>query len=140
MVPQGRISRDPVGLHILVCVATNTVNPVLTRGFINSRQLLRHFDLHGVDFGAQNEQEYVALADEFLGGNCRPGVHECNRRNGEIVRYSPLTEEFGVLADGGFILTYFKPRPCHTLPHWEPKVNCHDAPDNLTYFRRECSQ
>ncbi len=68
-------------------------------------------------------------------------VEECSRKSSnEVLRFDPATQEFGILATNSVIVTYFKPRPCATLPHWEPKVNCHGERDNLTYFRRECSQ
>ncbi len=69
-----------------------------TNGFVDQASLMDHFSQHGWDFNAADEQEYQALADRFLGGSKAPGTDECTRfRNGDIIRYNHLTEEFGVL-------------------------------------------
>jgi filamentous hemagglutinin len=109
--------------------------------FRNPRELARHHALHQNDFGAVTEAEYEAKAEAFMRGPKPSQVEECTRTSSnEILRFNPATQEFGILTVERVIVTYFKPRPCATLPHWEPKVNCHGERDNLTYFRKECTQ
>lgn len=43
--------------------------------------------------------------------------------NGDIVRYNPGTDEFGVVSSGGSICTYYKPDPA-----------VHVKSSNLDYF------
>lgn len=86
------------------------------------------------------EAEYEAKVIAFLGGDRPPGIEECRRESsGDLVRFNPMTQEYGVANQERFVLTYFKPRPCASIPHWLPKVNCHGEKDNMEYFRRECS-
>lgn len=51
------------------------------------------------------------------------GVLEKVRSNGDIVRYNPSTDEFGVVSSGGSIRTYYKPGP-----------TVHGKDSNLEYF------
>ena len=64
-------------------------------------------------------------------------MHECRRKKGDVLRYDPTTEEFGVVSSAGIIRTYFKPIPCASLP---PMIrhNCHGLPSNIEYFKTEC--
>jgi pyocin large subunit-like protein len=98
-----------------------------TRGFRDPGYLADHFLRHGIDVGATNETEYELLADSFLGAPLAPGVQEGFRRNGDILRYNIITEEFGVLSRDGFIKTYYKPNP-----------SIHGEATNLQYFQKEC--
>ena len=111
-----------------------------TKGFVTVRELIRHFALHGAEFAAAGESEYESMADLFIGGPKPSDVLECTRTSGAVVRFDPTSQEYAVIGHDRFILTYFKPRPCATLPHWEPKVNCHGEKDNLTYFHKGCEQ
>ncbi len=108
-----------------------------TNGFTNSKQLQRHFVDHGTEFGAVTAEEYEALADSFLGGQLREGVRECKRQRGDMIRFDPKTDEFGVLSNTLEIRTYFKPVPCVKLkiPH---SKKCHGLATNLLYFQVEC--
>ena len=117
--------------------------PLKTLGFMNVRQRNRHFSAHGAEFGASNAQDYEKLADEFLGGVAASGVLENVRSRGDMVRYDPATEAFGVMDSTGIIRTYFKPVPCVNVPASIRAIEknagrCHDLPDNLSYFRSEC--
>jgi len=111
-----------------------------TEGFVTFRELTRHFALHGAEFNAADESEYESMADLFIGGPKPSDVLECTRTSAAVVRFSPTTQEFAVMTHDRFILTYFKARPCASVPPWEPKVNCHGERDNLAYFRKECEQ
>jgi pyocin large subunit-like protein len=104
-----------------------------------SAELAIHHAKHGADFGMVSEGEYEDLARRFLTTQSGPDLKECTRQQGDLIRYNPLTQDFGVLAPDGFIRTYFKPVPCRTLPP-EKRVNCHNYADNIEYFERECKR
>jgi pyocin large subunit-like protein len=73
-----------------------------TKGFLNSRQLARHFAEHGHDFGITSEKEYEEQADVFLGAPRRATIYECKRpRRGDLIRYDPETQAYGVLGKPG---------------------------------------
>jgi filamentous hemagglutinin len=104
--------------------------PLLTKGF-DPALLPDHFQRHGADFGAASPQEYEAMADQFLGSPLTPPTQECIRRsNSDILRFDPITNEFGVLSNNGMIRTYYKPNP------WNKKK----FPTNLAYFSAECAK
>jgi filamentous hemagglutinin len=94
--------------------------------FGSERQLNDHFNRHGSDFGARTAAEYEAQASRFLSGPRSSRVLESVRTNGDIVRYDPVTEEFGVLRKDGTIRTYYKPDP-----------SVHGYPSNLDYFMHQ---
>jgi len=97
-----------------------------TAGF-DPLRLAAHFQAHRADFGAATAAAYEALADRFLGGPIDTRTHQCVRSNGDVLRYSELTQEFGIISARGVIRTYFKPKPRR-----------HRYVTNLTYFRVEC--
>ena len=81
------------------------------------------------------------MAIAFMGEAKGVNVEECQRNSSrDLIRFNPSTQEYGVLSEDLIVLTYYKARPCASLPHWEPKVNCHGEKDNLTYFRKECAK
>ncbi|HTC93412.1 MAG TPA: RHS repeat-associated core domain-containing protein [Terriglobales bacterium] len=95
--------------------------------FANGALLESHFADHGTDFGAKTKAEYEQQASKFLNGPRGSGVLEKIRpSNGDIVRYNPATEEFGVARADGTIRTYFKPDPA-----------VHGLPTNLDYFNAQ---
>lgn len=96
-----------------------------TLGFRDRVDLIEHFDRHAMDFGATTEEEYELLADYFLGAPRTAGMYECFRRNGAMVRYDILTDEFGVLAADNYIQSYYHPQG-------------HNCASNLDYFRKQC--
>ncbi|MBI3909532.1 MAG: hypothetical protein HY320_01195 [Armatimonadetes bacterium] len=100
-----------------------------TSGFDPAR-LADHFAKHSGDFGAKTAAEYEAMADAFLGGPLPTDAIQATRvGGGDLVRYNPVTNEFGVLAKSGVIRSYFKP---------DPKV--HGLPSNPDYFHAECKK
>lgn len=101
-------------------------------------ELKLHFVKHGTEFGAPTDAEYERLAAHFLTAPLRPGVLECTRKCGDIVRYDTATTEYGVLSATLAIRTYFKPRPCSSLPAAAPKLDCHGYSDNVQYFKARC--
>lgn len=107
--------------------------------YFDSKELPIHYAKHGGEFAALTHAEYERLANQFLTVPLRPGLMECTRKKGDIVRYDTASEEYGVLSAGGLIRTYFKPRPCASLPSGVPKIGCHGFPDNIQYFRAMCA-
>jgi len=101
--------------------------PRLTRGFQSQIKLLRHFQDHGHEFGAATAEDYEAKADIFLGSPLNPGIQECTRSDGDTLRYSRTTKEFGVLTDTNHIRTYYLLT--------KPTVTLRDA-----YFQDQCNQ
>jgi pyocin large subunit-like protein len=120
--------------------------PLQTKGFPNERQKERHFSLHGDGFGTSNAQEYEELADVFLAGATRSGCLQGVRKNGELVRYDPATECFGVIDRRGVILTFYKPVPCVSImlssdrDQVRRSGKCHGFATNLLYFQSECAK
>ncbi|WP_246289360.1 hemagglutinin repeat-containing protein [Achromobacter deleyi] len=94
--------------------------------FADQAKLDDHFARHGSDFGAKNALEYQAQADKFLTSSKPAGVLEKARPNGDVVRYNPGTDEFGVVSSGGSIRTYYKPDPA-----------VHGKGSNLDYFNAQ---
>lgn len=98
--------------------------PLLTRGFRTGQQRLQHYGDHGSDFGAASDSEYEALADAFIGGRPPRYTLQSKRpRDNDLIRYSPVTNEFAVLSGDGYIRTYFK-----------PDIGDHQLPRNLDYY------
>lgn len=122
-----------------------SVMALQTKGFMNTRQLSRHFSEHGADFGASNAKEYEEAADGFLGGTLPQGIHECRRKQGDIIRYNPKGQDYGVLDKEGIIRTYFKPIPCSSVPasvrqSIRQAGRCHGHANNFLYFQSECKR
>jgi len=87
-----------------------------------SQNALKHFQDHGADFGAVNAIDYVRQALSFL-HNPPVGTLTRVRSNGDVVRYNPTTNTFGVMNASGEPRTFFKPDPA-----------VHGYPSNLDYF------
>ena len=94
--------------------------------FGNNARRQDHFNRHGGDFGATSATQYEAMADGFLTGRRQSGVLERVRPNGDVVRFNPATNEFGVVSGDGTIRTYYKP---------DPAVHGHAT--NLDYFNAQ---
>lgn len=94
--------------------------------FADNAKLQDHFARHGSDFGAPSAQQYEAMADGFLTGPRQAGVLEKTRPNGDVIRFNPATDEFGVVSRRGIIRTYYKPDP-----------SVHGYPTNLDYFNAQ---
>jgi filamentous hemagglutinin len=88
--------------------------------------LLDHFERHGADFGAISPSEYERMASDILRQSNPEVALEKIRKNGDIVRYNPSTEEFGILSKDGVIRTYYKPDP-----------SVHGLKTNLEYFNAQ---
>lgn len=101
-----------------------------TNGFYSKYLRDQHFDDHGADFGAKDEEEYERMADEFLGGPLKSSTLECIRASSnDLIRYDYRTEEFGILSADRYIKTYYIPKP-----------SLHRKRTNKTYFESECKK
>ena len=109
-------------------LAGELAKPALTacKRFADEAKLLDHFKRHGSDFGSKIASEYEKQASKFLSGKKPPNVLEKIRSNGDIVRYNPTTDEFGVISKDGTLKTYFKPDP-----------SVHGKQTNLDYFNSQ---
>jgi pyocin large subunit-like protein len=97
-------------------------------GFRSSAHLSDHFKRHGAEFGISTEAEYAKAAASFL---CRPKratTIERQRSKGDVVRFDPSTDEFGIVAADGTIRTYYKLIAGIT----------HPEPTNMDYFNAAC--
>jgi pyocin large subunit-like protein len=103
--------------------------PLLTNGFNTTADRFDHWDRHHADFEPPpcGEAQYEELADAFLAGPRRATTLECTRPSGRRCRYDPGTNEYGVLAADGCMVTYFK-----------PNVAKHPHPTNEAYFHANC--
>jgi hypothetical protein len=117
-----QLKRNPIVDPALVQLAG-----ALGGGFASKAKLEEHFLKHRNEFGgALTEAEYEAQAKSFLNGPKDPGILEKVRGNGDIVRYNPATNEFGVAQTDGTIRTYFKPDPAE-----------HGYATNMDYFNAQ---
>jgi pyocin large subunit-like protein len=89
------------------------------------QQKLQHYNDHGAAVGAANANQYEAMADRFIGFNPLPRFHLQSKRPREedLIRYNPMTNEFGIMDKNGYIRTYFK-----------PNTSLHMLPRNLDYY------
>jgi hypothetical protein len=91
-----------------------------------SRNATRHFRSHGADFpDVTTVEEYVNKAWAFL-HDPPAGTLWLRRTNGDIVRYQPSTNTFGILDAGGIPRSFYKPDP-----------SFHNEPTNLEYFHAQ---
>jgi hypothetical protein len=91
--------------------------------FADSTKLLDHYSRLGADFGATSAAQYEGMADAFLNGPRGTGVLQRVRANGDVARYDPASEAFGIVKPDGTIRTFYKPDPA-----------VHGYPTNLDYF------
>lgn len=125
---------NSAGAAVIGASASNAGNNVASTGpghvkaseFGDTQKLNDHFTRHGTDFGASSPQEYQMQAEKFLTSAKTAETLEKNRPNGDILRYNPKTDEFGVISAAGTIRTYYKPDPL-----------THGRPSNLDYFNAQ---
>jgi filamentous hemagglutinin len=92
--------------------------------------LEEHFDAHGPEFGATDEDDYKQIAAAFLSSNVPPQALECVRLADKAsIRNNWVTQAFGILSAENYIQTYFKPDPA-----W------HGKSTNRAYFEWECKR
>jgi len=130
------VAGGSVGVVVVVAVTRGAGLPILFRTLLGATgrfatQGLRnsHFAKHGAEFGLRSAQAYERAAGRFMSGRPGRGVLQGTRQNGDIVRYNPGTNEFGIARQDGTLRTYFKPNPA-----------THGLPSNTEYFRRAAAQ
>jgi filamentous hemagglutinin len=96
-----------------------------TKNKTAAQNAFRHFKDHGAEFGVKNALDYVRQARAFL-QNPPTGTLSRVRPNGDVVRYNPATNTFGVLGPNGAPRTFFK-----------PDLAVHGFPTNLDYFHAQ---
>ncbi|WP_221119613.1 hemagglutinin repeat-containing protein [Rhizobium lentis] len=121
-----RLEATGLDINSVIAMAMLGGAAVGVGAFGSVAKLQDHYNRHGNDFGAKSAAEYQAQAKAFLGGPIAPGILEKIRSNGDIVRYNPTTDEFGVVSSGGIIRTYYKPDPA-----------VHGKGSNLDYFNAQ---
>ncbi|WP_259665730.1 hemagglutinin repeat-containing protein [Rhizobium binae] len=121
-----RLEATGLDINSVIAMAMLGGAAVGVGAFGSVAKLQDHYNRHGNDFGAKSAAEYQAQAKAFLGGPITPGILEKTRSNGDIVRYNPTTDEFGVVSSGGIIRTYYKPDPA-----------VHGKGSNLDYFNAQ---
>lgn len=96
-------------------------SPTMRRSSIQNGK--DHWKKHGAEFPElHNSTEYMEYAYNFLNDPPR-GTLTKFRRNGDIIRYHPDSNTFGVLSKEGLPKTLFRP---------DPKYHQHKT--NLEYF------
>jgi len=79
-------------------------------GMTSHENAVRHWNDHGAEFPeVRSFREYVEAAIRFL-TSPPPGTLSAMRKNGDIMRYHPGTNTFGVLHANGQPRTMFKPK------------------------------
>lgn len=116
----GKVAARVLGLEVSATKALSFASSALRNS---------HFTKHSSEFGFKTATAYERQASNFLSGKARRGVLEGTRKSGDIVRYNPKTNEFGVLSKDGNIRTYFKPDTAQ-----------HGLKTNLDYFKREIAR
>lgn len=103
-----------------------------TLGFRDEISSLDHFSRHGARLGVATLEEYIKKADIFLGGPKDSDIIECVRQNGNILRYNPVSDEFGVIDANKVILTFY-------VINLDLRAKA-KYPTNINYFQRQCLQ
>ena len=73
--------------------------------FRSSKQLTSHFEKHGAEVGAENENEYVDMANAVI--NNPSAMYKTEAEDGDHVYFIKSTGEIVFLSTDGFIRTYF---------------------------------
>lgn len=110
------------------------------RGFANQSLLIWHCNKHGFQFGTNNPRHYERLAIRFFQVDLAdtPNLLECCNEDGDVVRFNPVTDEFGVMQVNGIIRTYFKPIPERLAPPGFDLKRTHIFDTNLEYYDDNC--
>ncbi|WP_157756646.1 hypothetical protein [Plantactinospora sp. KBS50] len=85
-----------------------------------------HYKKHGAEFpDVQNSLQYVNKAKDWF-NNPTGTTLTRTRGNGDVVRFDPQTDYFGVMTKDGTPRTFFRPDPAQ-----------HGYPTNLDYFNAQ---
>ena len=96
-----------------------------TKSMSATANAFQHYSSHGAEFGAKNALEYAKMAKDFM-HNSPLGTLSKTRSNGDVVKYNPQTNTFGVMDKGGAPRTLFK-----------PSTEQHGKPTNTDYFNAQ---
>jgi len=101
----------------------------IVHGFLTRTDRENHFRYHQDEFDPpfSSAEEYETAGIAFLTAPLAGAIMEGVRRNGDIIRYNPKTQEFAICDRDGILLTYYKPDP-----------RTHRQRNNLTHFRGQC--
>lgn len=85
------------------------------------------------------------MADAFWSNPKPSHIQQCKRKRGDVVRFDPATQAYGVVDGSNVIRTFFKPIPCASVPELQRSAmskagRCHAEKDNLIYFQVRCKQ
>ncbi len=83
------------------------------------------FKRHRHDSDATSQDEYAQFASIFPSDPVTPRARRCKRNQGDLIRYDPITDEFGMVAANGMIRTDYKLVRCKDLPPSVPRKRCH---------------
>lgn len=114
--------------------------PVATM-FFDYEDLYEHFESHGSDFACTDESDYLQKCKLFLNADksLHANIQECERKDGDIVRFDARTNEFGIMSISGIIRTYYKPLPRHIAPTGYVGKT-HAFLTNQLYFEDNCKK
>jgi len=82
-------------------------NKLEDASFANEQSLDKHYADHGDEVGAISEFHYESIASDFMTGPTGRGVLERVNKNGDIIRWDPSTNEFGIVTSDGTIRSYY---------------------------------
>ncbi|UMP02495.1 polymorphic toxin-type HINT domain-containing protein [Amycolatopsis sp. EV170708-02-1] len=113
------VGETPVLVHNTNCWSSKSNKTSVENAF-------GHWQKHKSEFpNLNNAKEYVEAATAFL-NSADANVLKRTRQNGDVVRFNPRTNEFGVMDPSGVPRTYFIPNPA-----------THGYPTNLDYFNAQ---
>ena len=76
--------------------------------FKNEKELDKHFQTHGREFGNITKDQYIEKARALINSSSKDVLTKV-RTNGDTLYYNKVTNEFAVLTKDGIIRTFFKP-------------------------------
>jgi len=91
--------------------------------------LTKHFDDHGADFGAIDEEDYVKKAAKFFSNSQEKNLPTKVDKSGVIRIYESETNTFASYNPDGTVKTFFKPDPAK-----------HDFDTNLEYWEDQAGE
>lgn len=77
--------------------------------WVSQESLQYHFDRHGDDFGARDEEDYASKANKFYLESESRGYQRKVQSDGSEYIYDPKTNTFGMYTIDGKTITFYKP-------------------------------
>ncbi|MGE0450352.1 MAG: hypothetical protein AB7Q29_12315 [Vicinamibacterales bacterium] len=96
-----------------------------TRGFKKTTLYQHWFDHHRkFTIKPMSEAVYERMADSFFIQPCPVAMAEGLRKNGDLIRFDPSSQHFGVMNKDGIILSFYPADPAvHSKAMKVPKSN-----------------